>query len=92
MMTAEHIREWLREVPFQPFRIVTSSGESYEIFHPDTVLVTTRVLYIGLYRSNRPNVPDRVAHVAVMHVTELVPLDMPPASPPTELQPQNTGN
>ena len=74
MITAVDVNERLRGVPFQPFKIVTSSGASYEVTHPDTVLVSRRVLYVGIYEANVPSIPERVASVSVLHVTELVPL------------------
>jgi hypothetical protein len=75
VLTAEDVRQRLREVPFQPFRIVTSSGEFYEVRHPDSVYVTRRVLYVGIYKPRNADVPDRAASVSILHVTELQPLD-----------------
>ncbi len=80
MITAQDVRDRLREVPFEPFRIVTSSGESYHILHPDSVYVTRRVLYVGIYRPQRPDVPDRAASVSVLHITDLQPLPEPSSS------------
>ncbi len=77
MITAEHVRGRLREVPFQPFRIVTSSGSSYDVTHPDSVFVTKNVLFVGIYKPRNPDVPDRAASVSVLHITELVPLTAP---------------
>ncbi len=77
MITAEDVRLRLREIPFQPFRIVTSSGSTYDIRHPDSVYVSRRVLYVGIYQPRNPTIPDRVAHVSVLHITDLQPLDEP---------------
>ncbi|MCZ2343666.1 MAG: hypothetical protein LC104_18010 [Bacteroidales bacterium] len=74
MITTDDVRKRLKEVPFQPFRIVTSSGEKYEIQHPDSVLATRRVLYVGIDQPRNPDVPDQATHVSVLHITDLQPL------------------
>src|SRR5436309_2163880 len=38
MITAQDVRELLAQRPFEPFRIVTSSGQHYDIPHSDFVL------------------------------------------------------
>lgn len=81
MITAEDVRERLREAPFHPFRIVTSSGSTYDVTHPDSVYVTRRVLYVGIYHPRRTDVPDRAASVSILHITELHPLDEPSNTP-----------
>lgn len=83
MITAEDVRERLREVPFHPFRIVTSSGSTYEVTHPDSVYVTRRVLHVGIYHPRRTDFPDRAASVSVLHITDLQPLDEPANSSPS---------
>lgn len=80
MITAQHVRDLLTAAPFQPFRIVTSSGTTYDIRHPEIVLVTRQVLYVGIYEPNRPDFPSRAALVSVLHVTDLQPLPMPVAT------------
>ena len=82
MLRSEDVRQKLREVPFQPFRIVTSSGQTYDVWHPDSVLATRHVLYVGVYLPNRPNEPDRAASVSVLHLTDLQPLPTTPAANP----------
>jgi hypothetical protein len=37
-MTAETFREILHRRPFEPFRAVMSSGESYNVMHPEMAL------------------------------------------------------
>jgi hypothetical protein len=38
-MTAEELRDTLREQPFEPFRIVLTDGATYDIRHPDLLWV-----------------------------------------------------
>ena len=76
MIAAADISAKLKEVPFQPFRIVTSSGEQYEVHHPDGVYVTRRVLYVGIFQKGVTNVPDQAATVSILHISDLQPVVM----------------
>jgi hypothetical protein len=56
------IRELLARRPFSPFRVILSSGDSYEVRHPEFELVKGG-LYIGLPAESsdgRENLPERM--------------------------------
>lgn len=80
MFTPEYIRARMRQQPFTPVRIVTSSGESYEVFYPDLVWVGGRDLQVGTPMPGAPAFYDMVARVAIMHITALQ--DLPTLIPP----------
>lgn len=81
MFSADGIQARLHERPFQPLRIVTSTGQTYDVYHPDLVLVGRRFLIIGTPSAENPAQADQVTRLAVLHVTEL--RDLPtPAAPP----------
>ena len=81
MFTAEDIQSRMRGRPFIPVRIVTSTGETYDVYHPDLVMTGRRFLMIGLPASDNPTVADQVTRVAMVHVAELrvLPAVAPPA-------------
>jgi hypothetical protein len=66
-MTLDTIEELLSRQPFEPFRIVTSSGDRYEVRLPEMVLRVKNGIYIGL--GGRGPVADRAAFVSLLHVT-----------------------
>ena len=38
-MTSQNLRAILRQRPFEPFRILTTSGQAYEVRHPEAAMV-----------------------------------------------------
>jgi hypothetical protein len=48
MLTADDIHDRVRLRPFRPVRLVTSSGESYDIYHPDLIMVGRREVTVGI--------------------------------------------
>lgn len=46
-MTRDDVLRELRNQPFRPFRIVLSSGESFDIRHPDMAIPTLGAVYIA---------------------------------------------
>ena len=54
MFRPEDIRSRLHEQPFVPLRVVTSSGQMYDITHPDLVLVGRRSVMIGVASNENP--------------------------------------
>jgi len=63
MSMQERIRQMLHHDPFQPFRVVTSSGESYTIPNPDLVAVMKSEIFIA-----QPN-SDHHSFVPLLQVT-----------------------
>ncbi len=79
MFTSDDIQARLRERPFVPVRIITSSGQSYDVSHPELVLIGRRFLIIGTASNENPSQIEAASRVAVMHVTDLQ--DIPNAAP-----------
>jgi hypothetical protein len=61
-----------------PVRIVTTTGQTYDIPHPDLVFIARRFLEVGTPDRDNPTVADMVTRVALVHVTELQ--DLPAAA------------
>ena len=76
-MTGAEVLMILRETPFDPIRIHVSDGKHYDVYHPDQVLVTQRMLLIGIRTTDAvdsPEPPDTYARVDTYHVTQVTPL------------------
>ena len=77
MFSPEDILARLRQQPFVPLRIVSSSGQTIDVTHPDLVLVGRRFLEIGTPSNENPATFDNVLRFSIMHVTALQDLPAP---------------
>lgn len=47
-MTTETFRHLLNTRPFKPFRVIMSSGEAYDVRHPEVTLLLKNDLLVGI--------------------------------------------
>jgi hypothetical protein len=82
MFTADDLQARIRQRPFVPLRLVTATGQTYDIYHPDLVMIGRRDLMIGTASAEHPTQYEQVTRVAILHVTELrdLPVPVQPAS------------
>ena len=78
-MRAEELLELLRVRPFVPLRIHLTGGQSYDIRHPDSVLVLRARVDIGLLPDPATGVLERVEHCSLLHIVRVE--ELPPAAP-----------
>ncbi|HEY0009385.1 MAG TPA: hypothetical protein VGB55_11720 [Tepidisphaeraceae bacterium] len=80
-MTADAVLARLRRRPFVPFRVILSSGTSYDILHPEMMFVSKSGLTIAIYdpgqRAAPDEVPVREALVSYLHVAATEDLPQP---------------
>src|SRR3989442_10213367 len=75
-MTLQTFRQLLAARPFKPFRIIMSSGESYEIRHPEMAWLTRTDLLVGIDVAD--GVPAEFRICSLLHTTAVEHLE--PAS------------
>ncbi len=68
-MRPEDLYEFTRHRPFAPYRLHATDGRTYEIRHPDQVIVLRSRIVIGVGGEN--GVPDHIEHVALIHVVRI---------------------
>jgi hypothetical protein len=76
-MTVQTFRNLLAARPFKPFRVVMSSGQTYEVRHPEMAFVTKTDLLVGIDIED-DGVPAEFKICSLLHVTAIEPLE--PAS------------
>lgn len=74
-MRPEDLHAFLRHRPFRPFRITLTDGRSYEIHHPELMMVGRSSAEIGIpSRRHADPTYETVVHVALVHVMQIEPL------------------
>ena len=69
-MTADTSREILKRTPFEPVRVVMSSGESYNVMHPEMAFVTAKALVLAIPDPTHPD-GERLAFCSYLHVAHV---------------------
>ncbi len=68
-MRPEDLLEFTCKRPFAPYRIHLTDGRTYEIRHPDQVIVLRSRAIIGV--GGRNGVPDHAEHVSLIHIERI---------------------
>ena len=76
-MTVQTFRDLLSDRPFKPFRLIMSSGETYEVRHPEMAMLTKTDILVGIDITN-DNLPARFKICSLLHVTAIEPLNASP--------------
>ena len=81
-MTRQELQDAAGSQPFQPFRIVLTTGATFDIRHPDLIMVGRRSAAIGIANEPGGNVYDRIFQVDLFHIVgiERLPVSSPPSS------------
>ena len=72
----EVIRHVLAE-PFQPFRLHTARGRTFEVRHPEFVQVGRSTMTIYAPPENDPDGPERWEKISYMLIESIAPLGAP---------------
>lgn len=77
-MTIQTFRQLLAQRPFQPFRLVMSSGQAYEVRHPENAFLTKSDILVGVDDTDE-GVPADFRICSLLHVTAVEPISSPAA-------------
>lgn len=73
-MTVQTYRELLNQQPFKPFRLIMSSGESFDVRHPEMAWLTRTDILVGIDETD-DHVPGEFRICSLLHVATIEPLD-----------------
>ena len=76
-MPPEELRTVLRQQPFVPFRLHLTDGRSFDVPHPEFLMLTVRSAIVGVYptsHSNGHTFPAYSETIALIHIVSLQPL------------------
>jgi hypothetical protein len=72
-MTLQDFKSLMEARPFEPFRIVMSSGESYEVRHPEMAKLLRTKLLVFL-DPDKEGIADKFRMCSLLHVTVVEPI------------------
>ena len=78
-MTVQMIRDLLKQQPFEPFRIVMSSGVTNEVRHPEMAFLTRTAIYVGIDIAD-DGIPAHFKICSLLHITTIEPLNVEAAT------------
>ena len=78
-MTVQTFRDLLGARPFRPFRLVMSSGQNYDVRHPEVAMLTRTSILVGVDVAD-DGVPAEFKICSLLHVTAIEPLTLSPNS------------
>ena len=78
-MTVQTFRDMLAQQPFEPFRIVMSSGLTYEVRHPEMAMLTRTAIHVGIDIAD-DGIPAHFKICSLLHVTAIEPLNIETAT------------
>ncbi|MDB5345746.1 MAG: hypothetical protein JWP89_4123 [Schlesneria sp.] len=73
-MTVQTFKDLLSQRPFRPFRLVMSSGQTYDVRHPEMALLTRSDLLVGTGDAD-DGVPAEFKICSLLHVATIEPLN-----------------
>jgi hypothetical protein len=73
-MTVQTFRELLTKRPFEPFRLLMSSGQTYEVRHPEMAWLTRSDILVGIDETDEA-VPAEFKICSLLHVTAAEPIE-----------------
>ncbi len=79
-MTQEELQRTARHQPFEPFRILLTTGATYDIRHPDLIMVGQRSATLGLTHKPNKTVYDYTIKVDLLHIVGIEELPALPSS------------
>lgn len=74
VMAPADLLQALHKKPFEPFRIQVSDGTTYDVRHPELVMVGLRAVMIGIPANETQPVYEHVDTVSLGHVVKLLPI------------------
>jgi hypothetical protein len=67
-MSHEDLQAVARKDPFKPFRVILTTGATYDIRHPDLIMIGRRSAVIGFAKDEGGTIYDRATWVDLLHI------------------------
>ena len=72
-MRVQEIERYLKHRPFKPFRLCMTDGSSYEVRHPEMLLVSRTAIAMAVHERD-PQRPEGIVCCDPLHITRVEPV------------------
>ena len=79
-MTPEDLRLLVKRRPFKPFRITMSTTETFDVWHPDLLIVGRSIAALGLGKAGEEPIADGIIWLDLDQIVHIQPAPMPGTS------------
>ena len=76
-MRAEEISKLVRRRPFIPIRLHSTTGQFYDIRHPELIWVHRQRVDVALDPDTQTGIVDRVEYLSLLHIVRVEDLAAP---------------
>ncbi|HZW32819.1 MAG TPA: hypothetical protein VFF52_19045 [Isosphaeraceae bacterium] len=80
-MSGDQLQERARRQPFQPFRLILTTGATDDIRHPDLIMVGRRSAVLGIAKNPEAARYDIATQVDLLQVVAFEAVPASPVSP-----------
>lgn len=70
-MRAEELSQLVRTTPFVPLRLHITNGQTYDVLHPDQIIVLKQRVDVGVGPDSESGVVERVEHLSLLHIVKV---------------------
>lgn len=74
-MSPQEILNYLKAVPFRPFRVRMNSGRTFDVHHPEMDKVGRRDVFVFTFLTDAPGVYDHWENLSLLLIESLAPLE-----------------
>ena len=79
-MTHDDLHHAAHRQPFEPCRVVLTTGTTYNVRHPDLIMVGRRAVIFGVTNEPEGTAFDRTIKVDLLHIVAIKDLPVKPPS------------
>ena len=73
-MRSEELLDVIQSRPFKPHRFTFTTGETYELTHPEMMIVGRSLVTLGRPSPTNYRIADGVFHVSLLHIVKVEPV------------------
>ena len=76
-MRSEELLDIVQRRPFQPYRFTFTGGETYDLTHPEMMMVGRSLVAFGRPSSTDERIAEGIFHVSLLHIVKVEPVNLP---------------